>query len=190
MTIYFAQTRIDRTKVKIGYTTNLAARKANLSVSVPGGICFIATLNGDMETEQYLHDKFSSYCVGGEWFSLAGELEEFIRKVQNGESVALPLKDAGAVRRKQTSDYSGDAIELSRQMATAILNKEHRGIGDTVGATIHRVARKYGISSNILHRLRYRHEKADIWAGEFLHLKEIYEESCSAELPEGDEAAA
>lgn len=176
--MYFAQTRIDRSMVKIGYTTNLTKRKANMSVSAPGGIHFIATLKGDHETEQYLHDKFASYRSSGEWFRYEGELEEFVRKVQNGEQVIFPIRDPGACKHRSTAEYASDAMEITRQIVTAILNKEHRGIGDTVSATIHRVATRHGIPYSVLHRLRYRHEKADIWAGEYLHLKAIYEAEC------------
>lgn len=50
MTVYFAQTRIDQTKVKIGWTSDIEARRINLSVSVPGGVTMIAQMKNATET--------------------------------------------------------------------------------------------------------------------------------------------
>lgn len=176
MTVYFAQTRIDPTKVKIGFSANVEARRVNMSVSVPGGVNIMATIEGGKETESYLHDKFSKYCVGGEWFSLEEELDDFIRDVRNGVKGLIPFVDEADYMGRSTAEYSADAMELSRQMAMAILDHEYRGIGDTIDAAMHRIETKHGLRSGIMRRLRYRGEKTDIWAGEYLHIKSLYEQ--------------
>lgn len=175
MTVYFAQTRIDLTKVKIGWTTNLESRQATMSVSVPGGISIMATLDGGKETEEYLHGLFEKDRVGGEWFNLSEELRAFIRDVQNGKKGMVPFVDDAKYMVRSTSEYAADAVELASQMATAILNAEFKGVGDTIDATMFRIKTKHGIKEDVLRRLRYR-QKKDIWAGEYLHLKAVYEQ--------------
>lgn len=175
MTVYFAQTRIDMTKVKIGFTSNLEARRVNMSVSVPGGITILAHLEGGKEAEDYLHDRFAAFNVGGEWFEFSEEIREFVRDVQNGKKGLIPFRDVAVYMARSTSEYAEDALELASQMSTAILNHEFKGVGDTIDAAIHRVERKHHISGQVLKRLRYR-KKKDIWAGEYLHLKAIYEQ--------------
>lgn len=44
-------------------------------------------------------------------------------------------------------------------MADFILQKAHRGPGDTVDAAMHRAERMYGVPAAWLHRLRYRQIK-------------------------------
>lgn len=175
MTVYFAQTRIDPTKVKIGFTKDVEARRVNMSVSVPGGIHILATLPGGKEAEGYLHEKFESYNVGGEWFHFSDEIRDFVRDVQNGKQGLIPFRDQAAYMVRSTSEYAADALELASQMAEAILNHEFRGIGDTIDAAIFRVERRHHISGQVIKRLRYR-KKKDVWAGEYLHLKAIYEQ--------------
>jgi hypothetical protein len=175
VTVYFAQTRIDNTKVKIGFTSDLETRRINMSVSVPGGVVILATLEGGKESEEYLHDKFAEYRFSGEWFEFSDPIREFVRDIQNGKVGLIPFIDTAKYMGRDTAEYARDAIEIARQMAVAILNDEFRGVGDTVDACMFRVQQKHGISSSVLHRLRYRSPK-DIWAGEFLHLKAIYEQ--------------
>ena len=175
MTVYFAQTRIDPTKVKIGFTSDVEARRVNMSVSVPGGVTMLATMDGGKETEAYLHEKFADDNVSGEWFELSEPVREFIRDLQNGKQGLIPFRDEAKYMTRETAEYASDAIELARQMAAEILNAEFKGIGDTIDAAMFRVQHKHGLSSNLLHRLRYRTKK-DIWAGEYLHLKAVYEQ--------------
>ena len=64
---------------------------------------------------------------------------------------------------KMTSiDYVGEA----RGMAEFIVQREHRGPGDTIEAAMHRAERKYGVPAAWLHRLRYL-EIRDIPASAF-----------------------
>lgn len=183
MTVYFAQTRIDPTKVKIGFTTNLEARRVNMSVSVPGGVSIMASLDGGKETESFLHEKFSADCIGGEWFNLSDDLADFIRDIKNGKKGLIPFVDDAEYMSRSTAEYSSDALELARQMAVAILDHEYRGVGDTIDAAMHRVEVKHGLRRAVTHRLRYRGERKDIWAGEYLHIKALYEQIILAKQP-------
>lgn len=175
MTVYFAQTRIDATKVKIGFTSDLDARLSNLSVSVPGGVVILATLDGGKETEDFLHDKFAEHRIGGEWFEFAEPIRDFIRDLQNGKQGLIPFKDEASYMTRETAEYARDAVELAKQMADALLRAEFRGPGDTVDAAMFRVQQKTGLPSAMLHRLRYRTLR-DIPAGVYLHIKAVYEQ--------------
>lgn len=58
------------------------------------------------------------------------------------------------------SDKMSDAyVSEARGMADFILQKTHRGPGDTVDAAMHRAERTYGAPAKWLHRLRYRQIK-------------------------------
>lgn len=51
---------------------------------------------------------------------------------------------------------SVEYVSEARGMADFILQKVHRGPGDTVDAAMHRAERMYGVPASWLHRLRYR----------------------------------
>lgn len=58
------------------------------------------------------------------------------------------------------SDKLSDVyVREARGMADFILQKAHRGPGDTVDAAMHRAERVYGAPATWLHRLRYRQIK-------------------------------
>lgn len=65
-------------------------------------------------------------------------------------------------------------VKHAKTMAEFILQREHRGPGDTIDAAMHRVERKYGVPSSWLHRLRYREIK-DMPASAFVALLQAYE---------------
>lgn len=54
---------------------------------------------------------------------------------------------------------SVEYVSESKRMAEVILQRVHRGPGDTVEAAMHRAERMYGVSASWLHRLRYREIK-------------------------------
>lgn len=55
-----------------------------------------------------------------------------------------------------TDKMSVEYVSEARSMAEVILQKVHRGPGDTVDAAMHRAERQYGVPAAWLHRLRYR----------------------------------
>lgn len=60
----------------------------------------------------------------------------------------------------EKADKMSDAyVSEARGMADFILQKAHRGPGDTVDAAMHRAERIYGAPATWLHRLRYRQIK-------------------------------
>lgn len=77
--IYFAQGD-DGGPIKIGRTTDLAARISSLIPNYPFGLLrYVGIMRapGDMETELHVH--FSRFRLRGEWFRPGAELVAFIR---------------------------------------------------------------------------------------------------------------
>jgi hypothetical protein len=185
MTVYFAQARTDQSTVKIGFTSDLASRQKNLSVSTPGGVVILATLQGNKDTEEYLHEKFADDRLGGEWFRCSDPLRDFIRDVQNGKPGLIPFRDEAVYMRRGTAEYSEDAVVMAKRMATEIVNAELRGFRDTAEAARARIEQRFGLRSTMLRRLLYK-EMNDVTAGVFLHLKEIHERLCQRVGPAGE----
>jgi hypothetical protein len=184
MTVYFAQARADKSSVKIGFTSDLAARVKNLSVASPGGVAILATVDGGKETEEYLHEKFSDCRISGEWFRFSDPIRDFIQDVQNGKSGLIPFRDEAVYMRRFTAEYAADALSRARHMALHLINEEHRGVGDTTEAAKYRVEAKTGFPFAWLHRLQYRRDLRDIPAGVYLHLTEIYENERAKHAPD------
>lgn len=178
MTVYFAQARTDQATVKIGFTSDLAKRQQNMSVSTPGGVAILATLPGSRETESYLHDKFEDDRLNGEWFRYSEAIRDFIRDIQNGKAGLIPFKDEAIYKRHSPEEFSAEALERARQMAIDIVNAEHRGFRDTIAAAKHRIEQKYGFRASMLHRLLVRTDMKDVSGGVFLHLQDIHDRIC------------
>lgn len=64
-------------RVKIGYTTHLAARITALSLRASN---VILALDGGRELESLLHRRFHEYRIAGtEWFKFSDEIKQFVR---------------------------------------------------------------------------------------------------------------
>lgn len=74
---------------------------------------------------------------------------------------------------------SVEYVSESKRMADYILQRVHRGPGDTVDAAMHRAERMYGVPAAWLHRLRYR-ELKDMPVSAFAALVHAYQAACSA----------
>jgi hypothetical protein len=76
--IYFAQAG-DHGPIKIGYTSSAPEeRLATLQTGCPSPLRLLGTRHGTGGHERYLHARFASHRLGGEWFSPADELLSFI----------------------------------------------------------------------------------------------------------------
>lgn len=174
MTVYFVSPRLDPSTVKIGVTRNLSKRQIALSGGVPGGVVVLATLPGGQDVEAFLHEKFAAHRLNGEWFSRSDEIRDFINDILNGKKGLIPFEDLNIHRQYRVSDMAAEAVADSKRMLLAILDHEYKGPGDTIEAAFARIEKRTGLSVYFMLRLRYR-QKADIWAGEYLTLKAIYD---------------
>jgi hypothetical protein len=73
--IYFLQSD---DAVKIGTSTNITMRLGVLRCATPYGAQLIGAMPGGRALEADLHERFSSYRLCGEWFSLVPPLTNFI----------------------------------------------------------------------------------------------------------------
>lgn len=174
MTVYFALPKVDNGSVKIGVTTNIAKRTIALSGGIPGGVVMVATIAGGADVESFLHDKFASHRLNGEWFAHCDEIKDFIRDVQNGRPGLIPFENVEQGRSKSVTEFAADAVAQAREMATALLKEEFRGPGDTIESAMDRIERRTDLSIHMFRSLRHR-VKHDIWAGEYLALKFHYD---------------
>lgn len=74
---------------------------------------------------------------------------------------------------------SVEYVSESKRMADYILQRVHRGPGDTVDAAMHRAERMYGVPAAWLHRLRYR-ELKDMPVSAFAALVHAYQAAGAA----------
>lgn len=181
MTIYFARPRLDTGKVKIGFTTDVRKRIKGLSTAVPGGLELLATIDGGLKEEKYLHDKFAELCIGGEWFHYAEPIRKFVRDILDGKDGLIPFRTNEEPWVRKTAEFADEAVAASCEMVKLILDAECKGAGDNLHQVMRRVQKKYGLSMHLMRRLRYRDMK-DIRAGEFLHIKSVYELVCIRQL--------
>jgi len=78
-----------------------------------------------------------------------------------------------------TDKMSVEYVSEARGMADFILQKVHRGPGDTVEAAMHRAERLYGVPAAWLHRLRYR-QITDMPVSAFGAIVHAYRAACEA----------
>jgi hypothetical protein len=183
MTVYFAQQAGDTAgPVKIGFSSDMKARIKNLSVASVGGITILATISGGKETEAYLHEKFEASRVSGEWFSMTDELVDLIERAKAGKAFIPAINDTAKYMVRKQAEY---AVSQAKVMALDILDREFRGVGDTIDSAMSRVEMRTGFPAKLLHRLRYR-DLNDIPSGQYFHLCEVWEHIC---CPAGKEAA-
>jgi hypothetical protein len=70
--------------VKIGHTTNIAQRLANMQVNTPEEIDCLLLLRGQGHCEREWHKRFAADRIRGEWFWLTADLEAAILDEREG----------------------------------------------------------------------------------------------------------
>lgn len=105
---YFIQ-RERRGPIKIGKTSNITRRLAQMQGGLPEPLVCIAYIEGDRECE--LQEKFHHLCVCGEWFRDDPELLSFISANATACEISRPLP---------SPDRARAARELRRRASTAM----------------------------------------------------------------------
>jgi hypothetical protein len=82
--------------IKIGYTTNLAARKRALETASAVPLELLASIPGDRREEARLHREWWHLHLRGEWFHAHDELLRYIREQIVGELTPEPDPQARA----------------------------------------------------------------------------------------------
>lgn len=78
-TIYFVTCDHPDFPIKIGITSDVAARIRALKVALPYGVVLLASVPGDLDQEQLWHVQFAEQRLQGEWFSRSDRLMDAIK---------------------------------------------------------------------------------------------------------------
>lgn len=93
-------------RVKIGYSTDMAARLAALQSGSPQQLRILATHLGSPALESWLHKRFGRYRTHGEWFDLSSaNLALLLRYMADEEP--MPVDLVQAVERKRRAQSEG-----------------------------------------------------------------------------------
>lgn len=127
--IYFLIEQSDYRAVKIGYTANLAMRLSNLQIGNVKPLVLVAIIDGNQLMETILHKLFEKYHVRGEWYSLTGDLLNFIKPhllVQVSKTILdTPLLSESQTKFKTTKSkrnkvYTDNIYKSDKEIALAI----------------------------------------------------------------------
>ena len=91
--IYFIT---DKQNIKIGYTKNsVKKRLKQLQTSCPEQLYILGWIDGDLETESFLHKKFSKSRIryNGEWFRPTEDLISYINEHNRQEHIHVIYED-------------------------------------------------------------------------------------------------
>ena len=80
--VYFIQAGKEP-KVKIGITNSIDNRLKQLQTGCPYPLNILAIIPGGRKKEKELHKRFEKYSEIGEWFSLSGDLQDFVDKLRS-----------------------------------------------------------------------------------------------------------
>lgn len=111
-------------RIKIGRTKDVSDRIATLQVGSPTPLRLIgsiktSSLQSSIHLEGALHRIFAAYSVGGEWFTAARPLREYIAAVCSGDEVAATIAMEWAERQMK---------KRARQQRIAVARRKVRGI--------------------------------------------------------------
>jgi hypothetical protein len=111
MSVYFITAR-SVGRVKIGYSDKPRSRVLWISANSPVEVALEATIDGGIDMEAGLHQRFSAHRVKGEWFALCPEIEELI--AANPAAKPTPPARVGGV--EEIISVFGTATELARRL--------------------------------------------------------------------------
>lgn len=92
--VYFARACVDDGPIKIGSSSDLAARVVSLGTGCPWGVDLLYAFEGSRAIEAYLHDLFAEDRIrpNAEWFRPSSKLLRYIEHLKSGalQPVAPP----------------------------------------------------------------------------------------------------
>ena len=130
--------------VKIGHTTNVAARLAQLQTGNPYRLEVLGTWPGTFALEQLVHQSFAFQRLRGEWFDFDGQ--DPVDAI-NGvvRLVCQAVKDTEAARKpKAPSAARMSAEDRDRQMLSLVSSRS--------GVSLSELARESGASKSVVTR--------------------------------------
>lgn len=106
-----------RRQVKIGYSTNMAARLAALQAASPQRLRILGTHPGTKATEAWLHERFARYRTHGEWFDLSSANLADLMQLMSGET-PIPSAEVDAIERRSRAMSTGRTRRAADQRFT------------------------------------------------------------------------
>jgi len=61
-------------KIKIGWATDVEARRRQLQTSHHETLVVVRIIDGDLTTERWLHERFAEHRLRGEWFAFHDDM--------------------------------------------------------------------------------------------------------------------
>ena len=112
--VYFVQS-INEGPIKIGFTTNLARRIAQLNTGSSARLVIIASMPAGRAYERHLHRRLAAHRLHGEWFADCDE-------------VRATMQVASDFRRRQADEW------IARSMAAESVPDDTRWLGNPIEA--------------------------------------------------------
>lgn len=131
MAIYFVEA-IGVSKVKIGFTTNMAQRMRDLSVGSPVPLTLYGLIDGTKDDEKRWHNTWDHLRSHGEWFFVTKELKREIgRACGRKSSCVVGMRKSAWIfqDRKQLSKLGPDDCPWSVGWYDAEGNRKSKTIG-------------------------------------------------------------
>lgn len=123
--------------VKIGTSNSPQKRLQEIQVGSACPVFLAAVVDGGAAVEQSLHSRFAHLRSHGEWFSLAGELAEFIATLSPWEPPEPMKRGRPATGRKRASNLDVPMTSEERETLQAA--------ADRVGLPLSRWLRELGL---------------------------------------------
>jgi len=92
-------------------------------------------------------------------------------------NLAWELFQVSKTSLRQEQSVSETYVHEAQRWATALLEREHRGPGDTLDAAMWRAEQKWGIDHSTFWALRYRPPR-EIFTSVYMRLRQAYEMEC------------
>lgn len=158
MTVYFLQRNKDPDGlIKIGTSTDLETRFANIGTYTPDGFVVLGTLQGGGETEGFIHDQLASSRHSKEWFRPTREVFEVIERSKRIGHGSMPFADPDRKGNPKSSKAAKSACEDANIAAELLIEAMGPILGrDTKGAAMERLYRKLHRHNNEWTRRRVR----------------------------------
>jgi hypothetical protein len=125
VSVYFITCR-EQGVCKIGRAQNAKSRLSSLQTASPTKLALEATLPGDRELEQQLHQRFAAHRLKGEWFAITDELDALINDAATNTHTLLLEEQQQPQQRVSDEELAEKSIALDRQLlAEAMLTFGH-----------------------------------------------------------------
>jgi hypothetical protein len=95
-TIYFATCDVQDFPIKIGISSEVAARMRYIAVALPFPVLLLGSMTGTTLDEARLQKQFRHLHIKGEWFRRGQDLIEFISSLEQFKAVSVPLRSEKA----------------------------------------------------------------------------------------------